>query len=243
MIRSLMLVLIPASVSAACVAAEPGPPAKIVQHEVRRIEGWSVQVDVALLSNDRKGMGERALRVLGDKLFELTLMLPEKRIEELRSIPVWIDDRHELIGMQYHPDAGWLRDHGYDPAMEKGIHIPNAERLISHVARHEQPFALLHELAHAYHDRFLGWDHPPVREAWQAFVNSGKYDQVLGIDGRRRRHYALTNHKEFFAEMTEAFIGTNDFYPFVRGELREAEPEIYALLTSIWLADDGGRTE
>ena len=31
------------------------------------------------------------------------------------------------------------------------------------------------------------------------------------------RHYALTNHKEFFAEMSEAYFGMNDFFPFNRG--------------------------
>jgi len=29
---------------------------------------------------------------------------------------------------------------------------------------------------------------------------------------------------EFFAEMTEAYFGSNDFYPFVIGELKQAKP-------------------
>jgi hypothetical protein len=233
------LVILLAGVS----SAEPPPPYKVAKHERRSIEGWTVHVDVALLDGERKAIGDRALRVLGDKLFELTLMLPAKRVEELRTIPLWIDDRHELDTMQYHPAAAWLREHGYDPVMAKGVHIPNAERLVKHVAGHGQPFALLHELAHAYHDQFLGFDHPKVKEAWQAFVDSGRYERVLGIDGKHRRHYALTNHKEFFAEMTEAFIGTNDFYPFVRGQLIQAEPEIHALMTSIWLDEPSPSTK
>jgi hypothetical protein len=40
---------------------------------------------------------------------------------------------------------------------------------------------------------------------------------------------------EFFAEMTESFFGTNDFYPFVRGELKKELPELDALLEEIWL--------
>ena len=57
---------------------------------------------------------------------------------------------------------------------------------------------------------------------------------MLLITGQRLRHYALTNHKEFFAEMTEAYFGTNDFFPFNRGELMTAEPEIYRLMLEIW---------
>jgi hypothetical protein len=57
---------------------------------------------------------------------------------------------------------------------------------------------------------------------------------VLLHDGRRGRHYALTDHKEFFAEMTECYFGVNDFFPFNRAELRESEPEIYAMMQHVW---------
>lgn len=32
----------------------------------------------------------------------------------------------------------------------------------------------------------------------------------------------------------ECYFGSNDFYPFVTGELKQAEPEIFALLAEIW---------
>lgn len=49
-----------------------------------------------------------------------------------------------------------------------------------------------------------------------------------------RGHYALTDEKEFFAEMTEAYFGANDFYPFVAGELKQAEPGIFDLMRDVW---------
>ncbi len=39
---------------------------------------------------------------------------------------------------------------------------------------------------------------------------------------------------EHFAEASEAFFGTNDFYPFVRAELRRHDPGMYALLEKLW---------
>jgi hypothetical protein len=39
---------------------------------------------------------------------------------------------------------------------------------------------------------------------------------------------------EFFAEMTEAYFGQNNFFPFNRAELKTEEPEIYTLLADIW---------
>ena len=73
-----------------------------------------------------------------------------------------------------------------------------------------------------------------IRDAYARYKKSGHGDAVLLITGERVRHYGLTDHKEFFAEMTESYFGTNDFFPFNRAELKEAEPEIYKLLEAIW---------
>ena len=39
---------------------------------------------------------------------------------------------------------------------------------------------------------------------------------------------------EYFAESTEAYLGVNDFYPFVRAELKQHDPDMYELMTEIW---------
>jgi hypothetical protein len=57
---------------------------------------------------------------------------------------------------------------------------------------------------------------------------------VLHINGRHIAHYALTNEKEYFAECSEAYFGTNDFYPFVRAELVEVDPGMAKLLEKVW---------
>ncbi len=93
---------------------------------------------------------------------------------------------------------------------------------------------VLHELAHGYHQRFLGDDHGGIRRCFEKAKATGLYDSVLRINGRRERHYAMNNEKEYFAEMTEAFFGTNDFYPFVRAELKEHDPDMYAVLCEVW---------
>jgi hypothetical protein len=54
------------------------------------------------------------------------------------------------------------------------------------------------------------------------------------VKGHRTRHYALTNHKEYFAEGTEAYFGANDFHPFVRAELKSFDPELHRVLREIW---------
>ena len=93
---------------------------------------------------------------------------------------------------------------------------------------------MMHELAHAYHDRVLSFEEPRVLAAFENAVKQKKYESVQRIGGQSVRHYALTNHKEYFAECTEAFLGTNDFYPFVRAELRDHDPHMFRLLQEIW---------
>ena len=39
---------------------------------------------------------------------------------------------------------------------------------------------------------------------------------------------------EYFAEATEAYFGANDFYPFVRAELKEHYQKRYALMERLW---------
>jgi hypothetical protein len=98
----------------------------------------------------------------------------------------------------------------------------------------EQPWVVLHELAHAYHDQVLGFDEPRIVAAWEAFKADGRGQSTLLFDGSRTKHYGLTDHTEFFAEMTEAYFGSNDFQPFNRAELKTDHPAIFALLTDIW---------
>jgi hypothetical protein len=73
---------------------------------------------------------------------------------------------------------------------------------------------------------------PPPRD--DEAMRSKLYEQVLHVDGRKRRHYACTNPQEYFAEMTEAYFGTNDFYPFVRAELKQVDPRMHDLLERLW---------
>ena len=52
--------------------------------------------------------------------------------------------------------------------------------------------------------------------------------------GATVRHYGLSNHKEYFAEAAEAYFGVNDFYPFVRAELKEHDPRMFSLMEEFW---------
>ena len=204
-------------------------------HTIFHIEGWTVRVDDRLLQAPDNELGARAMKLLEYKLSEIKSVVMAERLVKLQAITIVLDlSNGKLHSMQYHPDAGWLQANGYSRELEKCVHIPEAADFTN--ARHnsDQPWCVLHELAHGYHDQVLGFDEPRIYKAWERYKASGHGDSVLHISGRKLPHYALTNHKEFFAEMSEAYFGANDFFPFNRAELKRDEPEIFALLAEIW---------
>jgi hypothetical protein len=218
-------------------AKEKAEPPKPTSHTVRKLEGWTVRVDDRLLRPPDDELGRRALRFLENKLADIEAVVPEDRLKKLQAVTIVLDLTHGKLGpMQYHPGAEWLRANGYSADLEKCVHIPRAADLPTRRNINEQPWVILHELAHAYHDQVLGFDEPRIKAAYDAYKKSGHGDRTLLYDGRRVRHYALTNQMEFFAEMTEAYFGVNDFFPFNRAELKDSEPAIYALLRDVWEA-------
>ena len=110
------------------------------------------------------------------------------------------------------------------------------------------PWFVLHELAHAYHDRELpkGFGNPEIAAAYARAKESGKYDKVERHFGNGRpntfeKAYAMTNPMEYFAETTEAYFGRNDFFPFTRDELKKHDPDMLELLGKLWqVAADTG---
>ena len=200
----------------------------------KTVEGWTVWVDRRLLEGSDREVGDRALKALKWHLYKISRVVPEDRLEKMRKLQIRIELDHKLGNMQYHPDRGWLVRNGHDPTLVKQVHIPRARALLSKQQLFKHPWVVLHELAHAYHDQVLGWGHKGIRDAYKQAVKDKKYESVLLFTGRKVRHYALTNHKEYFAELTESWFAMNDFYPFVHAELKEHDPTAFKVLQEIW---------
>jgi hypothetical protein len=218
-----------------CLAATAAEAPKPTSRTERSIEGWTVRVDDRLLESKHKEVGTRILKSLEARLSDIEAVVPPARVADLRKVAIVLDMSHgKLMPMQYHPEAKWLVDNGYAADLVHCVQIPVARRLLEPRQINVQPWCVLHELAHAYHDQVLGFDDARIRKCYEHYKASGHGDATLLITGERVRHYALTDHKEFFAEMTESYFGTNDFFPFNRAELMEAEPAIYELMKTIW---------
>lgn len=223
-----------AVISAAAEADEPAkkPFVPTSQYDERVIDGWKIHVNRHLLT-DQKELGDAALRLLEVKLYDIRRVVPAAACDKLRKVPIWlgVDDGHAPCA-EYHPSREWLEANGFNPDKARCVELGNATRFLQW--SHEQPYMVLHELAHAYHHQVLGSDHAGIRAAYEEARRGGKYDSVLHYNGRMERHYALSNAEEYFAEGTEAYFGTNDFYPFVRAELKSFDPPLFKLMHEVW---------
>ena len=225
-------------------AAAPITLMPVSEHQTTKIEGWTVNVSEELLANDQAAT-ERALELLKRQLQEIVRVVPEVAVTELRKVPLWFSPEYPGVQprAEYHPGAGWLKDNKRDPAMARGVEFTDVRNFERETRR--MPNFTLHELAHAYHDRVLedGFGNVRIRESFENAKKQGLYDKVeqrFG-DGRSAqvKAYAMSNPMEYFAECTEAFFSTNDFFPFNREQLEKHDPEAVALLNDLWQCDGG----
>jgi len=214
--------------------AEPGRRAHspIEHYRITQVQGWTLRVHQDLIADDT--LHEQVVGEIDHQLFRITRMLPADKVEQMQKVVIWVElSNPNSSAGQYHPSDRWLANNGYLVEKEKCVEISDARNFLR-TTRTTQPCVLLHELAHAYHHQVLGYDHEKVVAAYRAAVESGKYDRVQHIGGRTVKAYAMTNEKEYFSELTECYLGTNDFFPFVRVELQHHDPQGYELMREIW---------
>jgi len=207
----------------------PFHPTSAYQDE--SIEGWRVLVNTNLLAE--ADLWERTSKLLHAQLYQVTRVIPAGPLAKLRQIPIWVEQSSARFPcMCYHESRDWLTAHNVNPDKTDAVELANPKAFLEWTR--EQPWMVLHELAHGYHKMLSKENLARVRACYESAKEKKLYESILRINGRRERHYALNNEKEYFAEMTEAFFGTNDFYPFVRAELKEYDPDMFAALRGIW---------
>jgi hypothetical protein len=159
---------------------------------------------------------------------------------KLLQVPIFIDKNTTEGAAVYHPSVYWLIDNGYKPEKAQAVEISNVTNYMSWTEIN-QPFMVLHELAHSYHDRVLEWGFYN-KDVWQAYdnaVENGLYTNVNYHSGNgyyfiQDRAYALNNQMEFFAELTEAYFGLNDYFPFNKSDLEQYDSVGYSMIEKVW---------
>ena len=219
---------------------EPVEPASTEQFDVRNIEGFAVYINKQDLV-DRAGEMHRAIDLLQNQLYQIRLALPRPAVAIMQErVPIWMEFDAEP-GTAYHPDYRWLLKRGYacPKGLESLMSVTRAGRFLS--TAYHQPWVMCHELVHGYDYMYLGegrhYSNARLKAAYERAKKSGTYESVLCRYSPATKHYAMSNPMEYLAEDAEAYFGTNDFYPFVRAELREHDPQMCELLEDLFGVD------
>jgi dienelactone hydrolase len=221
--RRLILLLLPGFVWAYTPTAD---------YQEREIHGWRVLTNPDLVADD---LYEPVMKELEVQLFRVARRLPPAAVRELREVPLWMElDDPKPLCMAYHPFGNdWLGLNQMNPDKQGAVDTGSARRFLDWTQ--QQPWMVLHELAHAFHDRLpKRFENPVVLAAFEHARDAGLYEQVLRWSGRDERAYALNNQMEYFAEITEAYFARNDYFPFVRAELARYDPRGLKVMKTLW---------
>jgi len=216
-----------------------------VEFEIRNIEGWTVYINKKDLTEHKEQM-DKALDHLQNQLYQVIRVVPQPAVTKMQElVPIWVE--FDTLGTAYHPRSKWLTDRGHKPPEGLGsvAGFCRAKSFCKNALH--QPWVVLHELSHGYDYQFLGrgrhYSNEVIDAAYKRAKRSGTYEKVLCRYSMGTRHYAMNNKMEYFAENTEAYFGTNDFYPFVRAELREHDPHACRVLENMWGVDVEAETQ
>ncbi len=227
------------------------PPDPVTSYESFQRHGFKVMVTKRLQE------GGPCLQCLDERLKAIAETVPAVHLGILHGVTIWIETGKdgpvapsifENSSAFYVPLDTTFRPTLYGlPGETRGGVVVIADRCLSGVngkwATEIAPGYLLHEMAHAIHDRLLGYDESSVQAAYQRALDGKIYDavptRIFDKQGQsrieRRPAYARTNEREYFAELSVAYLGQrNYYYPQTRDDLFDHDPVGYVLMDSFW---------
>jgi hypothetical protein len=213
-------------------------PDPIDSYDLREVEGFRVRINHAI-SAQEPDLLRRVLVHLEADLDTISHTVPAPALAVMRHAEIWVElqgtNKTELHGrgLCCHWSTGWLKANG---VLEAKVGSVEVIRPRDYLQWRDQPCMLLHELAHSVHWRLSGLD-DEIEKAFKAAVDAKLYDNVERNTlprGQTVKAYAATNSHEYFAELSEAYLGVNDFFPYTRRQLEAHDPTGFKLMERIW---------
>ncbi|MGK0390911.1 MAG: hypothetical protein ACI94Y_003671 [Maribacter sp.] len=202
------------------------------------ISGFDVLVQENAFVMDADLTNE-AIDLLESSLAEIVeFNIDQAKVDLLKEVPIFMDWNTTTGAAQYHPSEAWLIENGYIPEKARCVEISNITNFVAWTNQN-QPYMVLHELAHAYHHRVLNFNSAVITNAYNNAISNNLYTNVSYHAGNGNYFnqdlaYALNNDKEFFAEITEAYFGLNDYFPFDYDDLNNYDIVGFNAVVEVW---------
>ncbi len=217
------------------------------------IQGFSVFVDRKILNNPQQT--QRLRQQLNRILTQIGQITTTKQLAAFKQTKIWLStEQLYTFEISSSPDFGGkhltfkqiahagnylpvsadtLKARQLNPAKARSIEIGNAARFINYDET-TQTAIVLHEFAHAYHHQVLGHEYSPIQSAYQAAMAQKLYTMMSLRSRQDSQVYAATDSHEYFAELSVAYLATNDQFPRDREILEEYDPIGYSLMQKVW---------
>jgi hypothetical protein len=192
----------------------------------------------------------KQFEALQEEFDGLVEVLPPIALHALQwHVKIWVEwdksDRKDpsVLGKYFGGNLKWSDNE--NPAKSNCVEILSLKRLAEEKnGAVERPrLVLLHEIAHAYQHRHgnLGFDNQKVKLAWIKAMERRLYDK--DAKGLRQDAYAKSNEREYFAELTCAYLDRLPYFPFDHKDLKERDPEGYELMEWVWGKKKANKTK
>ncbi len=158
---------------------------------------------------------------------------------QLLAVPIFIDLATETDkAAVYHASRDWLSANGYIVEKERAVEITNITNFMNW-SEQNQPYMVLHELTHAFHHRVYDFQNSDITNAFNNLMDKGLYQNVRRHNGNgnytvEAEAYARVNEIEFFAEVSEAYFGENDYFPFDKEDLAAYDSVAFKMVEKVW---------
>lgn len=192
----------------------------------------------------------KLMDILTKDLTKINLMINNDILNIMHSVSIWLNISSNIghpngkikgYGLTFHHDPEWMKQNGIMLEKCRNIEIYSANDYMEW--RICQPLILFHEFVHSFHC-FIGRERNDIKRAYNLAMKNHLYDMVQHIARKDkitnqeiiiyRRGYAAMNHYEYFAQMTEAYFGSCNYYPFNKLQLKQYDNIAYQLCNKIW---------
>lgn len=176
----------------------------------------------------------------------VTMGVREDILKIMRGKPIWLEENNtqNKSAAWYHTYAAYPTTYGDLAAKGKCVEITNYKYYVSW-SDQNQPFMVFHELCHLYHDQGLGGDNnSTIKNAYNNAKNKGIYNEIWYRSNtsyttedkwtKTNQAYCMNTMWEYFSELSEAYWGENDYYPFNYMQLKEFDSMGFAAMETIW---------
>lgn len=213
--------------------AEPVPGRKL-----KKIEGFSFLLSEEAAGIDPAKYKRPPLEVLERECKAMTRAFSPKVLDLFRKLTIWVEwdvkaplnnRRPGKVIAAYYPETP-------QQSVAAGRHALQAKSItiysLKSLTESAQPdndsgdsATLLHEFVHAVHDQLLGENHEGIKAMYEQAMERRLYEKEC---------YASTNHREFFAELSCAYLDRLSYYPHNRADLKKHDPFTFKVLETVW---------